>query len=235
MGKTLTADILLSRHHGAIGRLISNFQERPGKRDHWSPSHVAVCLGQDMIAEATFPRGGIRNWKRYLTPDHDLQIVRIPHWTPQHRSRIALVAGALARRDYDTLNIARHLVDNLFERLRLGRPLARLVKDKDGYGQNVCSELLEWAVNLGTSDLPRDTLRKLYTLDFRLPPQEIGEKLQSGRVGQARPYDVVSYCNTHKAEVLITAIRGVVTYQHKESDPRPLFFKETIDNTEDRT
>lgn len=222
----LPGDVAQIFTDSTVGRLIGKFQGRPGRDQHELWSHDALYVGGGKLAEATTPRGGVVPIETYCSRRHRMEVWRNVDWTPGASVRICAVAETLAGHQYDYLNIARHLIDNLVERLtysgRRGhgfRPLARLLGDRDGYGQNVCSELLGWARNLGTSPglareypKPRDLTDRILRGD-RIPEQPDGERWRGvPQVGQERPLDLSREFDRGSPWVRVWAHnRGVVT------------------------
>lgn len=217
-------DIFLSWSTAPISRAIGWFQGRPGAQDAAEWSHTGVYLGGGMIAEATIPRGGVRPFARYLDRTHRVHVYRCWHWTREYRNRLATIATALSERDYDVLNIARHLLDNLVERVTWDprkqegiRPLARMAKDRDGYGQNVCSELVEWSLHFASSPMDlRFMVETIHDRRKRLEPHKEWDKMQPGRVGQARPMDVAHYLKAHDAGLVYRWEMGREAFRYVE-------------------
>jgi len=164
--------VFVSMYHGSsISGLIAAFQ---GKGQvAWS--HTGIYIGNGQIAEATYPRGGVRSLKSYLRGGYTFEIYNVIGWTPEERAMIASEAARIAPGKYDTAKFIRHVIDNLFERMtwdaergRGFRPLAALFSlDRDKDRRNICSELVERAIEYGT-----------------------GERIAAGELGSTRPYDV---------------------------------------------
>jgi hypothetical protein len=164
--------IFVSMYHGSsLSGLIAAFQ---GAGDvAWS--HTGVYIGRGMIAEATYPRGKVRSLRHYMRGGYTFEIYNVEGWVKEERAMIASEAARIAPGKYDTAKFVRHVIDNLFERLtwnrergRGFRPLAALFKlDRDKDRRNICSELVERAIEYGT-----------------------GERVAVGELGAARPYDV---------------------------------------------
>lgn len=189
-------DIFLSLYHGSwVSNMIAGFQGgfAPAHRP-WS--HCGVVVGPDRTAEATWPKGGFYKLSDKFSEHYTIVVFRLDFLSAREREKFVEAAITLAPRPYDGINIARHLVDNFFERLfwnpvkqRGPRPLSKLFPDCDKDRENVCSELLE---------------RALYSA--------AGMKFQDGKVGQARPMDVWNtaqmWCKTRFARTLIWVERG---------------------------
>jgi hypothetical protein len=183
--------VFLSRYHGNwFSRLIAKFQGAGGSAK-WS--HTGVYIGRGFVAEATFPKGGIRPLSNYLGKKHDMEMRHPFHWTRNQRNAIASEAARLAPMRYDWPKMARHLIDNVFERITWNgekgwRPLSRLFRlDVDGEKANVCSELVQRAVYYGS-----------------------GEKLDGGEMGTARPLDIANWLNEKIADSVVAHKRGRV-------------------------
>ncbi len=212
-GPLVQGDIMLSFSRTIVGGLIGNLQGRPGTPEHTKLSHAATYVGRGMLAEATLPRGRVAPLEQhYLQGNHYIEFVRPIHWTREQRDRFVMVSSYLANTQYDRLNIARHAFDNFFERLALGRPLARFVKDSDGYARNVCSEHTEWSGHFATSSIPTDELEFNLTHRIRMEPTD-GEKFQSGRVGMARPWDIEQWAIRNSAERILGIRYETVVYE----------------------
>jgi len=197
----MPGDIMLSYYRGGwIGRAIAKMQGRPGPSLDSPPwSHAAVYIGNGKIAEATVPLGRVTGANAYFSADHVCTFYRPRHWLTWHRNTIALSAASMAGRRYDYGNIARHLVDNLVERLTWNaakqrgiRPLAALFRDADGGRRLVCSELVE-----------------------RVVAGVTGERMQSGLVGQARPLDIYQWLAHNDARLILQVNGGNLAYVEK--------------------
>lgn len=210
----LRGDICFSYCHGSlISSLINRFQ---GRGKHVPLSHVSLYIGLGNIAEATVPHGGVVSLKKYFNKSYNLIIVRIPEWDTKFRDGMVSEMCRLAPRNYDKLNIFRHLVDNIIERITWNiatqtgyRPLARLIKDRDGNWQNVCSEILEWSYERMTRPPGKEKIEGSglnMQLDSRNMP------------GTARPIDQWQWCFTpfkDPADGLIRQ-RGRVIFEHRK-------------------
>jgi hypothetical protein len=191
--------VFVSMYHGSsISNLIAAFQ---GKGQvAWS--HTGIYIGNGQIAEATYPKGGVRSLKPYLRGGYTFEIYNVNGWTPAERAFIASEAARIAPGNYDTTKFIRHVIDNAFERAtwnaergRGFRPLAALFKlDRDKDRCNICSELVERAIEYGT-----------------------GERICAGELGNARPYDVWKW--------LVEVKKARPAFRHERGDVAvgPLF------------
>ena len=184
-------DIFLSRYHGNwFSRLIAEFQGAGGV-PKWS--HTGIYIGAGMVAESTFPRGGIRPLSNYLGKKHDCEVRHPFHWSLSQRQAVASEASRLSHMRYDWPKFGRHLIDNVFERITWNgkkgwRPLSHLLKlDVDGDRANVCSELVERAVMYGTD-----------------------ERIDKGELGTARPLDISNWLNERIADTVLEHKKGKV-------------------------
>lgn len=186
----LRGDIFVSIRHGnLISGLIAFFQGK-GTPPAWS--HTGVYVGNGQVAEATTPKGGVHNFGHYFGKGYTMALYRLP-LTEEQRASMSSEATRLAPRKYDYPKIAMHLIDNLIERLTWNestqtgkRPLSHFFPDPDGDRANVCSELVERAA--AYAGVP---------------------KMQEGKLGEARPKDVYTYCRS----------RGMLVYYHEQGVP----------------
>lgn len=209
-------DIFLSFCHGSfVSKLIARLQGSARDKDRVEWSHVGIYLGNGLIAEATFPKGRIIPFRAYMNPKYTLEVWRVTAFTTRQRASIASEAARLAPNDYDTAKFLRHLIDNGIERLtwredsqRGFRPLAQLFRiDMDGDRANVCSELVERAVEYGTRRNPNQP--------------GTGIHITGGEIGTARPLDVYQWLGeVPSARRVFRHERGVVTFP-KERASKP--------------
>lgn len=188
--------VFLSMWHGnLINQLVGVFQ---GKGSDWS--HAGVYIGWGKVAEATYPRGRIIDLRHYMSKEHTLEIYNPPWWSEMERAKVASEAARIAYRPYDTWKFARHLIDNIFERITWDaekqqgmRPLSRLMLDRDKDKRNVCSELVGRAVAYGT-----------------------GERIVEGELGTARPWDIYTWLVNKNASPTFRHSHGKVEHSLKD-------------------